>query len=65
MDCWKIKYPSKKHALNAFKKIKKKGYYIQPNTYIYQCPYCLGWHLGHDKYYKEKNKYLTNAKSGE
>jgi hypothetical protein len=57
MNCRKIEYPSKEHAEQAFKSIKKRGYLISPNTYIYKCPYGNHYHIGHDKYYKYKNKY--------
>jgi hypothetical protein len=55
-ECWKKMYPSKKHALQALKRIRKQGYIMSPNAYAYKCPSCEGWHLGHDKfkYHNEK-----------
>ena len=53
-DCYKIQYRSKKHAENKMKAIKKRGYILSPNFYAYQCPNCGKFHLGHDKYYKER-----------
>ncbi len=54
MDCWKVSYPSKKHALAVIKRRKKTGILIASNTYVYQCPHCNNWHIGHDKFYTEK-----------
>lgn len=57
MSCIKISYQNKKHAEKALRNIKKKGYLIADNTYSYLCPYCKCFHIGHDKFYKEKNKF--------
>lgn len=57
MPCSKIKYPSKKHAEKAMRSIKKTGKIIPPDAHIYLCG-CGNYHLGHDKFYKEKNKFL-------
>lgn len=56
MDCLKIKYNSMKSALQGMRKVKRSGKIIPPDTHIYLCP-CGSYHLGHNKYYKEKNKF--------
>ena len=45
----KVRYTSKKRALNMLKQIGKKKI-IPSNAHAYKCPVCDGgWHLGHDK----------------
>lgn len=49
MDCYRIKYPSKKHADKKLKKLRK-NFLMPENAYAYKCPNCEGWHLGLDKF---------------
>jgi len=56
MDCWKKSYSSQKHASKALRKIAKKGYILLPTTYVYRCPACQMWHIGHDRYHFHSTK---------
>jgi len=58
MECFKVKYNSMKSALQGMRKIKKSGKIIPPDAHIYLCPFCKNYHLGHNKFYQEKNKFL-------
>jgi len=50
--CYKRTYRSKKRAEHDLRRIAKQGWIVPANASAYQCPYCLKWHLGHDKYIK-------------
>ncbi len=53
-DCQKIKYHNKNRALNYLNRMRKWGMIIPKNASAYLCPFCNHWHLGHNKFYKEK-----------
>lgn len=47
----KIRYRKQLTALKELKSIARTGKIIPPNAHAYKCPYCDGWHLGHNKLY--------------
>lgn len=44
----KKRFNKKINAENMLKSIRKKGVIVPPDAHAYHCPFCAGWHLGHE-----------------
>lgn len=46
--CGKVRYAKRSHAEEVLRSMLREGVHGR-NLHIYRCPYCSGYHVGHDR----------------